>query len=68
MDNYCVNRREQANGDHEVHKAGCQYWPTQGNAEELGPFPGCAQAVQAAKRHFSQVNGCKTCSYACHTQ
>ena len=66
---YCVNKNAQANGDHEVHKNGCRYWPLPGNDESLGLHDGCWPAIQEAeKRHPSwRVNGCIFCSPACHT-
>jgi hypothetical protein len=66
MSNYCVNKNAQANGDHEVHEAGCTYWPR--DRVDLGDFASCTGAVTAARKHYTQVNGCKTCSRACHTQ
>ena len=68
MDDYCVNKSKQANGDHEVHKKGCIYWPSQANVQSLGQHSNCSSAVRTARSHFTQVNGCKTCSTACHTQ
>lgn len=65
---YCVNRQEQANGDHEVHKQGCHVWPAPQNALDLGEHPDCHSAVRAAKKHYSQVNGCVHCARPCHTQ
>lgn len=29
MAKYYVNQREQVNGDHEVHKLGCSYMPSE---------------------------------------
>jgi hypothetical protein len=63
---YYVNRNAQANGDHEVHREGCAYMPT--NRIDLGLFSNCHDAVREAKKHYSQVNGCAYCSPACHTQ
>lgn len=71
MPSYYVNSRQQPNGDHEVHnKSACppQYFPAPENAEYLGEFLTCAQAVAAARQRYRQVNGCYWCSYACHTQ
>jgi len=66
MKKYYVNDRAQANGDHEVHHEDCIYLPQ--NKTYLGTFSNCADAVKAAKKHYPQVNGCKTCSKECHTQ
>ncbi len=66
MTSYYVNNNAQANGDHEVHRDGCTYMPI--NKTYLGQFDNCSDAVKAARRHYSQVNGCYFCSNACHTQ
>ncbi|MDE0879659.1 MAG: hypothetical protein OSB00_13500 [Sphingomonas bacterium] len=65
MADYWVNNQAQANGDHEVHVAGCSWMP--GNRSYLGDFQSCAPAVVAAKRTYPQSNGCYYCSLACHT-
>jgi len=65
MNYYYVNNRAQANGDHEVHESGCQYMPS--DKKSLGQFSSCKEAVNEAKKTYSQSNGCKTCSNACHT-
>ena len=67
MSSYYVNRNTQLNGDHEVHTTGCSWLPNRDNRIYLGEFSSCYPAVTAAKRHFSQVNGCYYCSNACHT-
>jgi hypothetical protein len=63
---YYVNHNAQPNGDHEVHRDDCTYLPS--NRIDLGIFTSCHDAVRAAKKHHSQVNGCAFCSPACHTQ
>lgn len=67
MDRYCVNRQAQTNGDHEVHRQGCRFWPLPQNALDLGWHSDCRSAVISARQHFTQVNGCVHCSQACHT-
>ncbi len=67
MPNYYVNRRQQSNGDHEVHHENCIYLPADENRIELGDFENCRDAVNKAKDHFDQVNGCERCSEPCHT-
>jgi hypothetical protein len=64
MPRYVVNDHQQSNGDHEVHKEGCIYWPS--SYTELGSHDTCTTAVAAAKRHYRQSDGCATCSPACH--
>jgi hypothetical protein len=66
MASYYVNKLAQDNGDHEVHQSDCSYIPTVGNKLYLGEFASYHGAVQEAKRHFSQVNGCLHCSLECH--
>lgn len=65
MNNYYVNGNAQSNGDHEVHKDGCTYFPA--NGIYLGAFTECYSAVLQAQRYFRQVNGCYFCCRACHT-
>lgn len=67
MDFYYVNKNAQSNGDHEVHKGTCSYLPLPENRLYLGTFASCVDAVREAKKHYSQSNGCKYCSPACHT-
>jgi len=68
--NYCVNTQAQAgSGDHEVHDLastkGCL--PNPANRLDLGWHAHCSDAVTAAKRIYSDVNGCYYCANACHT-
>ena len=66
MEDYYVNNNAQANGDHEVHKKGCTYMPT--NKTALGQFSSCHGAVAEAKRlGYKRANGCYYCCNACHT-
>lgn len=67
MAHYYVNENAQDNGDHEVHKLGCTFMPQAENRRYLGEFSSCHDAVRAARRYYSQVNGCYYCSRECHT-
>ena len=67
MESYYVNSNAQANGDHEVHRYGCSYFPNFANAEFLGNYNSCSPAVAEAKRRGYKANGCYYCSNACHT-
>lgn len=67
MYKYYVNKNAQSNGDHEVHKESCSYLPNLENRIYLGVFSNCSDAVNAAKSHYSKVNGCYYCSINCHT-
>lgn len=63
---YYVNNNAQPNGDHEVHREGCTYMPS--NRKYLGEFSNCKDAVVEARKTHSNVNGCYYCSNECHTQ
>lgn len=67
MKRYYVNKRAQANGDHEVHEEGCSWMPSVENRIFLGWFSSCGGAVKEARKYFDQVNGCYYCSRECHT-
>ena len=70
MPKYCVNRRAQSNGDHEVHNldANCPYLPFTLNQIPLGEHATCESAVAAAQLLFETANGCYNCSTPCHTR
>ena len=65
---YVLNLTQQTNGDHEVHKVGCTYFP-KSNFTELGNHNACATAVTEAKRlhPYKRIDGCYWCCRACHT-
>ena len=67
MAKYCVNKSTDNEGDHEVHKEGCPWWPEAKNRIDLGNHSNCKDAVERAKEYYSNVNGHKYCSEECHT-
>jgi hypothetical protein len=67
MARYYVNKNAQANGDHEVHASSCSFLPEVDNRIYLGEFSSCHAAVNEARKHYSDVDGCYYCSNACHT-
>ena len=67
MDVYYVNNAAQENGDHEVHSPSCSYLPEINSRTYLGVFADCHEAIDAAKEHYAQVNGCVHCCGDCHT-
>ena len=67
MDHYYVNMNAQSTGEHEVHKDGCSYLPNIENRKHLGYFSTCKQALQEAKKYYSNVDGCYYCTN-CHTK
>ncbi|GAF04649.1 hypothetical protein JCM21142_93361 [Saccharicrinis fermentans DSM 9555 = JCM 21142] len=66
MPHYYVNKNAQDNGDHEVHKEGCIFMPENHNKIDLGVFSNCKPAINAAKSHYNQVDGCFHCCLPCH--
>ena len=50
MVHYCVNKNVQQNGDHEVHKIGCRWYPQLENRLSLGEHTNCSSAVIEAKK------------------
>jgi len=67
MATYYVNKNEQSNGDHEVHKDGCLHGAERHNRLYLGEHAACQTAVAQAKRTYPTANGCYYCSPACNT-
>jgi len=70
MSNFCVNKNAQPTGEHEVHNldAGCNHLPELYNRHQLGNHANCQSAVTAARRIYSNVDGCAYCAPACHTR
>jgi len=67
MNKYYLNKRAQANGQHEVHKEGCLFFPNPEHALYLGVYTSCHEAVAEAKRKFNELsNGCYTCARECN--
>ncbi len=70
MPEYCVNKNAQpGSDDHEVHDLSSQQGclPNPENRLNLGTFASCGGAVEAAKQHYDDVNGCYYCANECHT-
>ena len=68
MPKYYVNKNEQSNGDHEVHKESCEYLPEEKNRISLGEFENCKEAIRRARMFYEQVNGYVYCSKEWHTK
>jgi hypothetical protein len=66
MDQYYVNDNAQNTGEHEVHKENCSFFPQ--NRTYLGYFSNCKEAVDKARDHYSNVDGCAFCCPQCHTK
>ena len=67
MSRYYVNKNEQDNGDHEVHKTECSWLPDRDNRIYLGEYNSCKPAVKKALEYYEHSNGCYWCSEECHT-
>lgn len=70
MAQYCVNRDAQSGSrDHEVHNldVATRCLPSPPNRIALGDHSSCQSAVEAAKQHFDDTNGCAYCAPDCHT-
>ena len=67
MEKFCVNKNEQDNGDHEVHRR-CVRLPEPESQEYLGELPDSYSAVREAKRRHPDwnVNGCYYCCPESH--
>jgi hypothetical protein len=66
MASYYVNNNAQSTGEHEVHKAGCSFMPS--DRKYLGEYDSCRPAVIKAKEYYSNVDGCYYCCPACHNR
>lgn len=67
---YCVNKNPQETGEHEVHDVSCEspHLPKPENRIELGWHPDCHSALEEARRHYLNVDGCAECCASCHTR
>ncbi|NLI37124.1 MAG: hypothetical protein GX416_11520 [Bacteroidales bacterium] len=68
MDHYYVNRHDQETGEHEVHTGSCRYLPEPENRIYLGYFSNCKEALEEAKKYYSDVDGCYYCCRPCNTK
>jgi hypothetical protein len=68
MDNYCIDKKKNHDGVHEVHVCSCLHRPDLENQEHLGPFDTCHEAIMKAKTLYAKVNGCVHCCKPCHEE
>ena len=72
MPRYILNKNTQSTGENEIHNAdaGCSFMPLSHNQIDLGFHVNCQSAIATAKRmHPSKViDGCASCTPACHTR
>lgn len=71
MPQFIFNKRQQSNGDHEVHNTtkGCVFMPSNDNQVFLGTHASCKEAITYAKALYPsfRINGCYFCCNECHT-
>ena len=67
--NYRLNIQQQNNGEHELHKQGCRFYPLL-NFENIGMFDNCELALLKAKRThpYKIVNACPHCAFLCYSR
>ena len=63
---YYVNKNPQSTGEHEVHNDTCEHLPEKENRMFLGVYDNCKDAVNEAKKYYSNVDGCFYCCYPCN--
>lgn len=65
---YYVNKNAQPTGEHEIHKSTCVCLPDAENCLYLGDFDNSYDAKIAAKKYYSNVDGCFYCCQEIHTR
>ena len=63
---YYVNKNAQPTGEHEIHREGCPYMVLINETIYLGEYASCIDALRAAQRIYSNVDGCFYCCRGCH--
>ena len=66
MGNFYVNKNTDEHNNHEVHRDDCIFLPSPHNRELLGWFTTSKDAVAAAKKKYSKVDGCWFCCPESH--
>lgn len=68
MKRYYVNKSSYGNpnNDHEVHHEDCYWLPSEANRVYLGFFSNGCDAVIAARKYYSNVDGCAHCCPECN--
>ena len=70
MDQYIVNKNNQTTSEHEVHNVskGCNFLPERKNRLDLGFHYSCESALEKAREHYSEVDGCYYYTECCHSR
>ena len=66
---YYINNNDSFNPGrhHEVHTGKCPYFEFIQSKKYLGNFSNCRDAMKEAKKYYKDADGCKVCSFVCHT-
>jgi len=67
MKSYIVNTQPLSTGEHEVHAYDCERLPKREHQKPLGFHTSSIEAVEEAKKYFSNVDECLFCSDDYHT-
>ena len=65
---FYLNKSTTNSNQHLVHKAFCDLLPSDSSRIELGEHYSCESALEEAKKHFDDSNGCYHCAILCHTK
>lgn len=63
---YCLNKKAQMSGEHEIHTSDCLYVPSAENRIILGYFANSEDAMREARKHYYNVDGCWFCCHESH--
>lgn len=58
-DFFYVNNKAQPSGEHIVHTRDC--WVLPNDRKYIGRFPSFNDAIEGAKEHFNNIDGCTYC-------
>lgn len=68
MKKYYVNKTPNTTGEHEVHNDDCAHLPSDYNRVDLGYHSNSKSALEKAKMHYNNVDGCFWCCREIHTK
>ena len=66
MKKYYINTNAQSSGEHEIHREDCPCMFFIKGPIYLGEYTSCTDALRAAQRIYSNVDGCFYCCRECH--
>ena len=63
---YYVSQEPDEQGAYVIHRSTCGYAPSEDKRTFLGSYGDCHDAVEEAKKIYSEIEGCFYCCYAFH--